>query len=105
MMMNDLNNLIFFLSAVFGLTWLCNRHGRVKIISMEEQFIMVRITGQYFTYLFKNGLASQVMVFRLQSCLFLPRTREIYYNQLAELVATFLYSECYRPEDTSTRDQ
>ena len=35
-------------------------------------------------------LGLQVIVFRLQYCIFLPRTSEIYYNQLAELVSSFI---------------
>ena len=45
----------------------------------------------FFTYLFKNDLASHVTVFKLLPCLFLPRTSKTWYNQLAELVATFIY--------------
>ena len=36
--------------------------------------------------LFENGPGSQVIVFKLQCCLSLPRTSETYYNELAELV-------------------
>ena len=76
-----------------------NFRGLISSYSMPIIYMCI------FTYLFKNGLGLQVIVFRLQSCLSLPRTSNIYYNQLAELVVTFLDSECYRPKGTSTRGQ
>ena len=47
------------------------------------------------TYLFKNGLGSQVFS--------LPRTSKIKSNQLAEVVTSFIYSECYSPWGTSPK--
>ena len=61
-----------------------------------------------YNHLLKNGLGSQVIVFKLQYCIPLPRTsRILYYGQLAKLVASFIYmyrpSECCSPKGTSTR--
>ena len=35
------------------------------------------MSAAFITYLFKNGLASQVIVFRVRSCVFQPRTSKI----------------------------
>ena len=56
-------------------------------------------------YLFKNGFGSQVKVFKLQCCLSLPRTSETYYNELAELVQSFVCTcivNAISPKGTST---
>ena len=45
-------------------------------------------------YLSYNVRINKGELKKKKNCLFLPRTSDIKYNQLAELVATFIYSEC-----------
>ena len=107
--MEELRNLFYNFAlrkCDFRGRWSANLNENSKADSPEMWDGSLAV-GSYIplTYLFKNGLASQVIVFRLHSCLFLPRTAKYSTTRwLIELVATFIDSECYRPKGISTRE-
>ena len=55
-----------------------------------DVLVVSDFVSDLIVYLFKNGLGSQDTVVRIQCCLSIPRTSEIYSYQLPELVATFI---------------